>query len=160
MKRIKIILSLFLSQLLLSFHVTANADWSYDIFSSGNLKHYVARSATTPSQQTFELFCTQYDPQLTLALFLPQQNQRKKSVTNLSIRIDQGRQWPLSASTHTMSLISRQTLSPELLSDLKAGNRVAVAYPLNKDKNISLRFSLKGSGKALARLEKQCTTPG
>ncbi len=160
MKRIKIILSVFLSQLLLSFHVTASADWIYDTFTSGNLRHYIARSDIAPSQQTFELFCTQYDPQLTLALFLPQQNQRKKSATNLTIRIDQGRQWPLSASTHTMSLISRQTLSPELLSDLKTGNRVTVVYPLNKDKNTSLRFSLKGSGKALARLEKQCSTSG
>ncbi|GFS15212.1 hypothetical protein ElyMa_001443500 [Elysia marginata] len=136
------------------------ADWSFDIFTSGSLRHYIARSDRLPDSKTFELFCTNYDSQVTAALFIPEQNQRKKSLKNLNIRVDQGRQWSIRASAHTMSLVSRQTLSHSLLSDLKTGNRVTVTYPLSKDKNTSLRFSLKGSGKALARLEKQCAAAG
>ncbi|GAA4647827.1 hypothetical protein GCM10023116_00890 [Kistimonas scapharcae] len=146
--------------MLLSISPFSQADWVFDTFSSGNMKHHIARSDTLSTHQSLELFCTTYDPQLAIAMYLPGQNQRKKITTSFSLRVDKERQWTLPASAHTMSLISRQTPSQELLSDMKTGNRVTVTYPLSKDTNTSLHFSLKGSGKALARLEKQYTTSG
>ena len=145
---------------LLSISPLSQAEWVFDTFSSGNLKHHIARSDTLSAHQTLEFFCTTYDPQLAIAMYLPDQNQRKKITTSFHLRVDKERQWTLPASAHTMSLISRQTPSPELLSDMKTGNRVTVTYPLSKDTNTSLHFNLKGSGKAIARLEKQCTTSG
>ena len=160
MKRINILLTVFISPILLTHHSSAAADWAFDTFSSGNLKHHIARSDSLPGGHTFELFCTNYDPLLTSALYIPKQNIRKKTSRVMTIRIDRGRQWKLPASAHTMSLVSRQVIDPELLSDLKAGNRVNIQYPQNSKESATLHFALKGSGKALARLEKHCTTPG